>query len=188
MNDPAFSTASFVIPDDLESGKRADFAPAPGSVLNVHNPHCFGCGPKSADGLHLQVVAGSGLHTTAVWEVPARFEGGPGVIHGGILSSVFDEVMGNVPMLVGSVAVTAHLEVDFATPIPIGATLTIDARLIGLQRRKLYIAAEASIDGAAEPAATARGLFIGISPADHFKDTWRASGSAADFAAGERRP
>lgn len=119
-----------------------------------------------------QIVVGEALDITAMFDVTERFEGGPGVIHGGVLSSAFDEAMGSVSIHLNQPVVTAHLEIDFARPILLGSRLVIQARIVGQLGRKLYTTAEAFIDGDEETVvATSRALFLTINPQEHFKDS-----------------
>jgi acyl-coenzyme A thioesterase PaaI-like protein len=141
---------------------------------------CFGCGEEAAGGLHMVAIAGENANVTARMQVEPRFEGGPGVIHGGILSSAFDEAMGLTHRMIGTVAVTVHLEIDFAAPIPLGTELRIEAETVGSVRRKLYCRATAYLGDATEPVGMAHAIFVTIKPLEHYRDSFAASG-AADF-------
>ncbi|MFJ6094366.1 PaaI family thioesterase [Williamsia muralis] len=175
---------TFVLPDELVPAERSAKAPAPGEVVRAHNPMCFGCGDRSEAGLHMKAIAGEGTDVTARMQVEPRFEGGPGVIHGGILSTAFDEVMGLTHWMVGAIAVTAHLEIDFAKPIPVGSELRLEAETVGTIRRKLYSRAVAYLGDDTEPVGAAHAIFVQIKPLEHFKDSFEASGAAEFY--GER--
>jgi uncharacterized protein (TIGR00369 family) len=162
---------TFVVPDDLEPARRAADAPAIGEVVPPHNRRCHGCGPEAENGLHLRAVIGEDVTATATFEVEPRFEGGPGVIHGGIVAALFDEMMGLANMQLGVTAVTAVLDVDYALPIPVGTTLRVTARVLGRQRRKVYSAVEACDAAAgddAAPLAAGHGIFVVVDPRAHF--------------------
>lgn len=162
---------TFVVPDDLEQARRAPAAPAIGEIVPPHNRRCHGCGPEAENGLHLRAVFGEDLTATATFVVEPRFEGGPGVIHGGVVATLFDEMMGLANVHLGVVAVTAVLDVDYALPIPVGTTLRLVARVLGRQRRKVYSAVEAFDDAAgpdAEPLAAGHGIFVVVDPRAHF--------------------
>ncbi len=116
-----------------------------------------------------ELMIGEGLGLIAVFDVTEEFEGGPGVIHGGVLSAAFDEAMGSTSVHLYTPVVTAHLEVDFAKPILLGSRLEIRARIVGMLGRKLYTDAAAYVDGSEEPVATGRALFLTINPEEHFK-------------------
>lgn len=165
----------FVVPDELDPIERHPKAPAPGEPMPPHNALCFGCGPESLQGLRLQMIAGEDFEMSASMLVEERFEGGPGVIHGGVLTSAFDDVLGMLPRLVGPTAVTGHLEVDFLAPIPIGKTLEFRAKLLGRQRRKLYAEGLAFIEDPDKPLAIAHAVFVTIDARAHFADHMAAS-------------
>lgn len=171
---------SFVLPDELVPATRSPKAPEPGERIRAHNPMCFGCSEDVPNGLHLVAIAGEGANLTARMQVETHFEGGPGVIHGGILSAAFDDAMGLTHRLVGAIAVTAHLEIDFAKPIPLGSELRIEAVTHGTIRRKLYASAVAYLGDDTEPVGSAHAIFVQIKPLEHFKSSFAESG-AADF-------
>lgn len=118
-----------------------------------------------------QIVVDEGLGITGIFDVTEQFEGGPGVIHGGVLSAAFDEAMGSASIHLYAPVVTAHLEIDFARPILLGSRLTIRARIVGMVGRKLYTTAEAFVDEDETVVATSRALFLTIDPREHFKDS-----------------
>ncbi|WP_244945764.1 PaaI family thioesterase [Gordonia zhaorongruii] len=161
---------TFVPPADLEPLTRHPKATPPGERISLHHSMCFGCGADAPVGLRLDVLAGEGLTVTAEMEVVDWMQGGPGVIHGGVLSAAFDEVMGTSPLLIGAPVVTAHLEVDYAKPIPLGSTLHFSTRILGRQRRKVYIEARAHLGDPEQPVAGAHALFIVIDVKEHFAD------------------
>lgn len=68
-----------------------------------------------------------------------HLDGHPGIVHGGILSLMFDDLMGfgfyslGIPM-----AFTANLNVDYRAPVPAGTRVRIDAQLESREGRKLF--------------------------------------------------
>ena len=162
--------STFVAPTDLEPLERHPKATAPGGHIDLHHSVCFGCGDDAPVGLHLKVMAGEGLTVNAQMPVTDWMQGGPGVIHGGILSAAFDEVMGTSPLLIGAPVVTAHLEIDFAQPIPLGSTLHFAGRIMGRQRRKVYTEAIAHLGDPERPVAGAHAIFVVIDVKEHFAD------------------
>jgi acyl-coenzyme A thioesterase PaaI-like protein len=141
---------------------------------------CFGCSESVPHGLQMVAVAGEGATLTARMQVAPRFEGGPGVIHGGILSTAFDEALGLTHWIVGMIAVTVHLEVDFAKPIPLGSELRIEATAHGTVRRKLYTSGVAYLGDDTEPVGSSHAIYFSINPLEHFKESFAESG-ASDF-------
>lgn len=168
-------SSTWTLPDDLTVPEPVEFFPAAGEKLPQHWSKCFGCGDDQPAGMAMSFRAGNGLEVTGRLEVAKKYQGGPGVIHGGILSTAFDEAQGMACMALGSPVVTGHLEIDFARPIPLGSVLEFRARIDGVVRRKVYTSAEAVIvEGpTADPdtvVGTSRGLFLTIT-SEHFAKT-----------------
>ena len=55
---------STVPPDAAPPPTRHPEAPEPGTVLDSHYAHCFGCGERHPTGLHMHVTAGEGVSIT----------------------------------------------------------------------------------------------------------------------------
>jgi acyl-coenzyme A thioesterase PaaI-like protein len=162
-----------IIPD------RHPKSPATGSELPSHFKHCFGCGDLHPTGLHLKARVGDGLNITAQFTVTENHQGAPGLAHGGLLSLAFDEALGKLMWLLRAPAVTARLETDFLSPVPIGSTLFISARITGQQGRKVYSEAEGRLNAPDGPLAVrAASLFI-IVPMKHFLENAPAEYIAA---------
>ncbi len=93
---------------------------------------CFICGMENPVGLHLHIYeTGPGLVETT-YTAPEHFQGYPGVLHGGIVSAILDEVSGRAHM--GSdpatprFMFTARLEIKYRRNVPIGLPLRIVGR------------------------------------------------------------
>lgn len=145
----------------------------PTAQINEVNEHnCFGCGTLNACGLHLTMYPNA--DGNGVWArfVPAeRFEGYPGLIHGGIVCTVLDEVMAWSLYREQIWAVTGSLQVRYRQPLAVGERL----RAIGAveRNRGRVIETRGEIrresDGALVAEATA--TFVRV-PADQ-ADAWR---------------
>jgi acyl-coenzyme A thioesterase PaaI-like protein len=150
-------------PADARPPQRHPEAPAPGAALGQHYPMCFACGDQQPNGLHLRVFAADGVAVTARFEVGTAHQGAPGLIHGGLLSLAFDEVMGSLQWLMRIPAVTGRLETDFVKPVPVGRTVYLSASCLGIDGRKLYHRAEGRLDGPDGPlVARASALFVEV--------------------------
>jgi acyl-coenzyme A thioesterase PaaI-like protein len=161
-------------PADAVLPERHPEAPRPGEELGSHYAHCFGCGEDRPEGLHLRIAAGEGVSVTAAFEVTAAHQGGPGLIHGGLLSTAFDEVMGSVSWLLRVPAVTGRLETDFLKPVPVGRIVHLRAWCVGRAGRKLYQRAEARLERPDGPlVAKAAALFVEVG-LQHFVSNGRA--------------
>ncbi len=68
-----------------------------------------------------------------------RIDGHPGVVHGGILSLIFDDVLGYGFEALGiKMAFTANLSVDYRAPVPAGTMIRVQAQLEHREGRKLF--------------------------------------------------
>jgi len=111
---------------------------------------------------------------TAEFEVAPAHQGAPGLIHGGLLATAFDEVMGAVSWMLHVPAVTGRLETDFVKPVPVGRTVHFSAWCVGRAGRKLYHRAEARLDGPGGLlVAKAAALFVTVK-LEHFTSNGRA--------------
>jgi acyl-coenzyme A thioesterase PaaI-like protein len=90
---------------------------------------CFICGIENPVGLHLHMYETSPGVVETTYVAPEHFQGYPGVLHGGIVSSIIDEIAGRAHM--GSdptnprFMFTAKLEVKYRKNVPIGRKLKI---------------------------------------------------------------
>ncbi len=102
---------------------------------------------------------------TAHGRFGAAFEGGPGVVHGGFLAAVIDEVLGSATLFAGTPGVTGELTVRYHAPTPIHVPIVVTGRLEERNGRRLTMTAE--VLAAGERTSTAKGLFIAVDGA-HF--------------------
>ncbi|MDH5373043.1 MAG: PaaI family thioesterase [Acidimicrobiia bacterium] len=137
-------------------------------VPTMHLPWCFGCGPENDDGLGLRPRF-VGDRVEADIRFAPRFQGGPGLVHGGAISAFFDDLIGFVMMAHQKPGVTAKLETNYLQPIPLGITLHGTAWLSEQDGRKMWAEAVGE-DDHGKRYIEARALFLPIT-ADHFADT-----------------
>lgn len=75
------------------------------------------------------------------------FQGGPGLVHGGVLALLIDHAMGCVAAGPQRPAMTVQLSLRYRRPTPLGVPLTVAARLDRIEGRKLHLSATISADG-----------------------------------------
>ena len=126
-------------------------------VLEPHN--CFACGSLNTHGIQLELHAGDGRCWTEL-ELDRRFEGWEGIAHGGIVSTILDEVMAWALVDNDSWGVTARMQVEFKRPVPIGRRIRGEGRVVEVRRR--IVRAEGVLLDAADGTvlATAEGTFV----------------------------
>ena len=147
--------------------------PEGAAVPEYHLPTCFGCGPRNDAALGVRFRLEGDVVVSDFVFAP-RFEGGPGVVHGGAAAAFLDDVMGSVLMAHHTPAVTARLEIDYLRPIPIGLSIRAEAWLAEDLGNKLWVEAVGR-DAEGDVYLEARALFVPFAP-DHFA---RAAASAA---------
>jgi len=121
---------------------------------------CFVCGRDNPIGLHLTFyVEGSQVKTT--FTPGPEHQGWPGVLHGGIISTILDETIGRTCFLVDMWAVTGRFELHYRKPVPIGQPITAVAEIVRARSRMLEARGEIRLaDGTV--AVEAEGTYIRI--------------------------
>ena len=104
-------------------------------------------------------------------------QGGPGLVHGGIVGAALDEACGLLATWYRFPTVTARIAIRFRKPVPDNSGLRLSARVTESPGRRIEIAGELR-DGD-ELLAEAEGAFLHV-PLEHFLATpeGRAAGDA----------
>lgn len=132
--------------------------------------HCFGCGRLNPYGLRLRFFR-TAAGVLAPFTPEQRHEGYTGVVHGGIVTTVLDEVMAWALYAEGIWAVTGELRVRFRRPVPVGEETEASGRLERDRGRVLDVAGEVRRVHDSALLATATGTFVRV-PEDQ-ADAWR---------------
>jgi len=90
---------------------------------------CFVCGIDNPIGLHLHLYTDDEGRCITHFQPRPEHQGYPGQLHGGIISTLLDEVMGRVLTNKNVWAMTGRLEIRFARPVPLDQELTIVGEL-----------------------------------------------------------
>jgi len=91
-------------------------------------PNCFVCGDKNKRGLKIAFYYENGK-AKAQYTPTREFEGYKDILHGGILSTLLDEVMIYSLIAKGIITVTVQMEVKFKKPAKIGETLYMEGKI-----------------------------------------------------------
>jgi len=104
---------------------------------------CFICGLENPVGLHLHIYETEPGTVESSYTAPEHFQGYPGVLHGGIVGAIIDEISGRAHMgsdpSVPRFMFTAKLEIKYRQNVPIGQPL----RIVGKAGRSRAKSAEA---------------------------------------------
>ena len=102
------------------------------AIKQPNSRMCFICGLENPVGLHLHIYETEQGVVESTYTAPDHFQGYPGVLHGGIVSALIDEISGRA--LMGSDPMnprfmfTAKLEVKYRKNVPTGQPLKIIGR------------------------------------------------------------
>ena len=142
-----------------------------------HDPACWGCGDNPS-GLRLPPPEHEGGEAYAAsFRFDERHQGGPGIVHGGLVGAALDEACGLLATWYRFPTVTARILVRFRRPVPINQELEIASWVTGSRGRRLHV--DGHIRDGRDVLAEARGAFLHV-PLEHFLATpeGRAAGDA----------
>ncbi len=92
--------------------------------------HCFGCSQKNPYGLKMRFYTDE----TALYSwlsVPEHLCGWDGIVHGGVLSTILDEIMGwSAIYTLRRIVMTKNMSVDFFKPVYIEDKLRVEGRVV----------------------------------------------------------
>jgi acyl-coenzyme A thioesterase PaaI-like protein len=109
-------------------------------INSADDHYCFGCGRLNPYGLHLHFYPLD--DEEGIWApfTPQReHEGYMGMVHGGIISTILDEVMAWSLYRSNVWAVTGRLSISFKRPVEIGVPARAIGRLIADRGRLLDV-------------------------------------------------
>jgi uncharacterized protein (TIGR00369 family) len=130
-------------------------------VVKYHK--CFVCGDKNEIGLKARFYF-DGEQATSEIVADELFAGYHGIYHGGIISTMLDEVMIKALLARGIFAVTAELTVKFKRPVRTGDKVLFSGREVTSARDRIF-----TTEGRAQAAdgtlyAEATGKYIAAGP------------------------
>lgn len=135
------------------SGRRT-FLPPPGYD---DDRSCYACGERNPEGLRLSFDVDRAARTIST-EVVFRkvHQGWNGVVHGGFLALVLDELMVNLAILLGLQAVTAEMTVRLKRPARPGLQVRGTGRIDDVRGRLVRASASLVQEGLEVASATGR--------------------------------
>ena len=142
----------------------------------AHN--CFVCGPANPIGLRLEFRIEDGV-CRSEFTPDGNHEGYPGVVHGGILFSVLDDVMANWLYLQGARAYTARCDMRFRKSGQVGERLLLEGHHVESRGKVVKMKGTAMQESDGVLVAESVGTFMIINP-DEFKAALDASRAGAE--------
>ena len=111
-------------------------------TLQPNSRHCFVCGLANPFGLGLRFYQTGPGEVTAEVTVPEHFQGYPGIVHGGVVAAMLDEIAGRAQM--GGdpprFMYTAKMDIRYRKNVPVGQPL----RLVGRAGKSKNLTATSS--------------------------------------------
>jgi acyl-coenzyme A thioesterase PaaI-like protein len=100
------------------------------STKQPNSRNCFACGVENPVGMKLKFYETAPGEVTVEHIVPDKYQGYPGVVHGGVVAAILDEVAGRSQM-VGNpprFMFTAKLEIRYRQNVPTNEPIRIIGR------------------------------------------------------------
>jgi acyl-coenzyme A thioesterase PaaI-like protein len=143
----------------LADGELRDTMPWPDeeSMRRGHRPYSpvIGAANPIAPPLVVRVLEDNSV--VGECTMRAIHEGPPGVLHGGWVATLLDQLLGHANAAAGVGGFTAQLTIRYLRPTPYGVPLTVRARTDEVQGRRVFASGEIVANG--EVTAEATGLF-----------------------------
>jgi acyl-coenzyme A thioesterase PaaI-like protein len=129
---------------------------------------CFACGTGNPIGLQIGGFERTDGFVSARFTPRADYCGFEDVLHGGIIATALDEMLGWTAILLENVmVVTAKLELRYAEPVPVAATYRLTGALEERRGKRLLLRGEChTVPG--KLVASASGLFLVVSESLRF--------------------
>jgi uncharacterized protein (TIGR00369 family) len=131
---------------------------------------CFGCGGGNARGMKLRFEQDDAARKiVGRFKLGAEYQGAFGIIHGGVIATVLDEVMGKVCRFRGVRAVTAEMNIAYLAPVRVDQDLVVEGYEKEMAGRNLHLIGEIK-DVAGRILARSTGRFVVVDRTRETKD------------------
>lgn len=129
-----------------------------GSEIQPGYRMCFVCGWENPIGLNVVFYSDDG-RVRARFTPDERHQGFPGLVHGGILFALLDEVISRAAYLMGDWVLTGRVEVRYVRPARIGEPLDLEGWVERAAGRG-YLLAGRLANPAGETVVEGRGVYV----------------------------
>lgn len=125
------------------------------------NQYCFVCGPDNPLGIKTSIEVDKDRQSAqSTLTVAAEYQGWQGMVHGGIISALLDEVSAYAGMTLGETVVTGELTTRFLKPVPVEQEITVSARVVKQARRVVMVEAQLVMQGEVLASAGAKMIVV----------------------------
>jgi len=96
---------------------------------------------------------------TSEFTLNEAHQGPPGHSHGGASAAILDEAMGLVVWAAGHKVAAVNLEINYHKPLPLNQPLSLEARIIQIDERKIFSTGEIKLTDSTV-AVSGRGIYV----------------------------
>lgn len=106
----------------------------------IHHDQCFGCGQNNPIGLKADFTYNDKLNQVKfIYKFRKDYNGAPGFAHGGIISTLLDEAMGDLCFHLGYIVMTDQMTFKFHKATPIEEDLLVTSWFKSKEKRKIHL-------------------------------------------------
>jgi uncharacterized protein (TIGR00369 family) len=116
-----------------------------GKENNLHK-NCFACGSNNGVGLRLKFDERDDGSVVGYFTADPRFEGYPGIVHGGIIATLLDSAMSHCLFKKGLMPLTGRLSIRYSCPIRVGTVVKLEARIIKRSHKIFFLEGKAIVE------------------------------------------
>ena len=140
--------------------KKEDLKEIPNS--GSHN--CFACSPANRFGLQMKLFTDN--RSVLSWlSVPEHMGGWNRIVHGGIVCTILDEIMGWAGLyFLKQITLTRTMTVEFINSVRVGENLKAEARVLDFDGKRTARTDAQVLNANGDLCATSSGTFTVVSP------------------------
>ncbi|HPJ36446.1 MAG TPA: PaaI family thioesterase [Spirochaetota bacterium] len=128
-------------------------------IPNMENNMCFGCGPANSNGLQMKFYGNDDLVYSEI-SVPETYIGWQNVVHGGIVSTLLDEIMSwSAIFLNRRFILTKSMTVNYHKPVMAGDKLRVEGSIENRVSERECIMSGKLFNSKNELSASSTGIF-----------------------------
>ena len=107
------------------------------------NQGCYACGSANSEGLRMKFSLDENEDLVSEFTADKRHQGFDGILHGGIMALVLDEMMVNLTWIKGYNAVSAEINVRLKKPVRTGQKISLRSRIVCEEKKLIKTEAQA---------------------------------------------
>jgi acyl-coenzyme A thioesterase PaaI-like protein len=123
--------------------------------------YCFACGKNNPHGLQMRVdYEESDQSASCSLSLERRFQGWNGIAHGGVVSTLLDEIMAHAVLKHVGQGMTADMQTRYRAPVPLDQEIEVRGWVDQANRRLATAKSEIRLTGNGKVLAEAQARFL----------------------------